>query len=121
MPPKIAPTTLTNITNHIQQGLSTRKIASKVGVSHTTVARIRRATPNTPTPSVGGRTSKLSDREKREVANLIRTKKAMTAVEATNIINQGRENKVCSNTVRTALRQMNLVARIVKKAPPTSQ
>ena len=57
----------------LQQGMSTRQIATMTHQSHMTVSRVRKTSlPQTPKPTAG-RPSKLTDSDKRRLARMVVT------------------------------------------------
>lgn len=110
MPRAISPTKTSLITSLIKEGLSSRQVAVKAGVSHFTVNKIRQKMPDSPPVPKSGQPRKLSPRERRVLVRLICNNKAQTAVEATKEINRTRSDPVSADTVRAALKEANLVA-----------
>lgn len=116
MPP-IPPTALSDITNRLNSGESSRQIARAVGVSKSYINNMRNTiAPDTPRPKAGA-PPKLTDREKRLAARLITFGQIEYATEATKVINRDRVDHVSPYTVRRALKQADMVARRPIKKP----
>ena len=113
---KTSPTILADITQQLNQGKSLRNIAKAIGISKTTIGKVRtNLNPNIP-KSKGGAPSKLSPRERRKVTKLIQEKGIKSAVEVTQLVNQDRNDKISSATIRRALHKENFsVYKKVKK------
>lgn len=114
-----SPDTIASIKVRISRGESSRQIASSLGVSKSTVNKIRGSLgQDTPRPKAGQK-PKLSDRDKTQVASLIRRGEARTATEAAKIFNQDlpEDKRVCAQTVRRALVAKRLECRNNKKRP----
>ncbi|KAI8321965.1 hypothetical protein GQ54DRAFT_166269 [Martensiomyces pterosporus] len=89
----------------VDSGLSCRKIAEQVGVSHTSVARIRKERrPDAQIPKAG-RPNILSDELANQVVELVSTGKIETAVEAHEIVVASTGTKLSVETIRNVLRR----------------
>lgn len=107
------PSILKEATNRLEQGESIRAVACRLGVSKSSVGLIRKRSNVRVTPPRSGAPKKLSPREARDMALLVRKGEVKTAVQATQVMNSRRQDPVSSNTVRRALREARLKA--VKK------
>lgn len=108
---------LVEITNLLNQGISSRQIAQIVKVSKSSVNNLSRdLRPLTPRPKPGP-PKKLTPREARDAVRLMQTSRAKTAVEVTREINKHRETGVCAQTVRRALIEAGLKAEKKQKKP----
>lgn len=116
MPP-LQPTTIANIMARLDRGESSRQIASAIGVGKTTVNDwAERASIDSPRAKTG-RPEKLSPRERREAARLLKTGQCENAVQVRKAMNQNRDDKVCTQTIRNALRKERFVVRRLLKKP----
>lgn len=101
----------------INQGLSTRAIASRLHLSHMTVSRVRN-TYNPAIPrSAGGRPPKLTDSAKRRIARLVGSGAVETASQARDVLRNTMQVQVSSLTIRRALRQQGFRAVVKVKKP----
>lgn len=116
MPP-IPPTLLSDISNRLGQGQTSREIAAAVGVSKSTVNNAFKALELDTPRSKGGRPSKLSDRDQRLAVRLITQNDVESAEQLTRVINRSRDDHVSSRTVQRALRKADMVARRPIKKP----
>jgi len=114
-----SPRTLSNITNALENGQSSRQIASALKVGKSTVNDIKRRLDFEAPRIKPGPKPKLTDRDKRSAVGLILRGKAKSAVDATKMINEERPqaSKVSPETVRRAFRDAKLVARKKVKKP----
>ena len=105
------------ITHLLETGLSARKIASQVGISHSTVNRVcSQAMPNA-RKSRGGRPSKLTPRDKRKLVRLVTSGKVDTATQLQQELQNVMGIRINDQTVRNALKQEGLKAVVKKKRP----
>jgi len=106
-----------NILSLASNNHSDHAIASKLGISQSTVSK----TLNTLSPnrhlSSGGRPSMLSSTTQRAIITQISTGKAENAVQVTNHINTIIPTPVSSETVRRILRKNSFKAVVKKKKP----
>ena len=117
MPP-IPPTTKVAIEARLRAGEPSRQIAHALGVSKSSVNRLRLSMPADTPRGKAGAPTKLTHRDKTYAVNLIKRGVAKTAVEATKLLNEGRQSTVCAETVRSALKNIgNLVAKKKVKRP----
>src|SRR3979490_1880582 len=98
-------------------GHSTHTIASRLGLSQSTVSRILRTLhPNQPCSS-GGRPPKLSSRDQHAILSQIAIGRAANATQVTKHINTIIPHPVSSETVRRVLRKHSFKAVVKKKKP----
>jgi transposase len=117
---KLSTETCDNITNLLDSGLSTRKIATALGVSAMSVSRVKRTRrEDLPAPK-RGRPNALSVRDKSWVARQITSGKAETATEATKALEEEVGTSASPKTVRRALKEVGLKAIIKQKKPKLS-
>src|SRR3979490_2197296 len=106
-----------NILSLASHGHSTRTIASRLGLSQSTVSRtLRTLHPNQPCSS-GGRPPKLSSRHQHAILLQISTGRAANATQVTKHINTIIPHPVSSETVRRVLRKHSFKAVVKKKKP----
>src|SRR4051812_41847865 len=104
----------------LDNGLSTRQIASELGVGHMTVSRICSATRPNMTQSSGGRPPKLNATDKRHLVRMVTLGKVDSAVQAAQELRNTAGTKVSNTTVHQVLRQAGLRALVKKKKPKLS-
>ena len=106
-----------NILSLASKGHSSCSIASKLGVSQSTVSRILRdLLPNRPRP-LSGCPSKLSPTSQHAIITQITTGRAFNAVQATNHINSIIPSPVSLQTVRRVLKNHSFKVVTKKKKP----
>jgi transposase len=93
---------------HLLEGQSLRKVASLLGMSHTTVHRIRLKRGLDLERKRGGRPRCLSKRSECEIVKLIRTGAVDTATDATNWYSQSSSILVTAQTIRRVIHKENL-------------
>ena len=92
--------TRNNITNLLTTGLSSRKIAAQLGISHTSVNRIRKEVmPNTG-KAKGGRPTLLSTRDKRSLVRWVTSGKVDNASQLRQELHSTSGIQVTSQTIR---------------------
>ena len=106
-----------NIIALANNGQSTRKIASSLGVSQSTVVKILQNLLSNHQSPHSGCPSKLSATSERAIITQITTGKVANAVQATKHINFIIPNPVFSQTVRRVLKRHSLKAVTKKKKP----
>jgi transposase len=104
------PATLSDISNRLALGQSSRRIAAAVGVSKTVVNNLRKKLPDDIPRLKGGQPAKLSARERAKAARLMASGRCQSATQVAEIINRGRRDPVCVDTVRNALKAQDWVA-----------
>jgi transposase len=113
----ISDETRSNIISLVDDGLSSRQVAKQLGVSNATVSRVRAcARPNVQT-NPGGRPTKLSQQDKRQVVRLVTSGRADTAVQVARALLDDAGTEVSSDTVRRALQKAGLKAAVKQKKP----
>lgn len=98
------------------QGLSTRKIAERVQISHRTVQLIRKRNQCTPAINTGGRPRLISDGNARLIERRIKNNKKLTPKAAAKDLNLNASEW----TVRRSLNRIGLVSSVKKKKPALS-
>ena len=106
-----------NILSLVSNGHSTCTIASRLGLSQSTISRTLRNLHFNQHYSYGGHPSKLSFTSQRAVLTQITTGKAANAVKATNYINTIIPILIFSETMRRVLRKNSFKAVVKKKKP----
>ena len=101
----------------LQSGHSCRQIASKTGISKSTVGRIAKEVEPNKENITTGRPAKLSPLDKRRIVYQIESGKLDNAVQATDYINSINPHPVTPQTVRNALKKDNMKAVVKKKQP----
>jgi transposase len=109
--------TRNNIVHLISNGLSSRQIASKVGVGRVSVDNIRKQVVLEATKGGAGRPAKLSMHTKRRLVRLVMSGKADTATQLQQELKEVDGIQVCVQTVRNALKELGLKAVVKKKKP----
>lgn len=105
------------IRNLLSQGHSVREIEKKVGVSKSSISRIKNSYFPNQKKLTGGRPIKFSERDRRRIVSLVNSKDFDNAEQVTKFLNSNTNQKVSSNTVRKALKQEGYVSRLKKKKP----
>jgi len=106
-----------DILSLLSAGYSSRKVASKLGVGKSTVARSLKDLDISKENRHGGQPSKLSDGDTRCLIRQIATGRMDNAVEATQYINEHLTQPVNPQTVRNALKKNDYVAVVKVKRP----
>ena len=101
----------------LQNGLSNRNVASKTGLSKSTISRIAQEIEIDKENLKGGCPSKLSPADQRRIMHQITSGQLDNAVQATNYINNINQYNVSSSTVRRALKQSGFKAVVKAKRP----
>ena len=97
-----------SIISLLQEGYSVRQIESKTGFGKSTIGRIKKEIDSDKENNKGGRTFKLTPKDKQAIIRQITTGKLDNAVQATHYINNVITSPVCPQTVRNALKENNL-------------
>jgi transposase len=106
-----------DIISLLDTGLTSRKIAEQVGVSHTMVNIVRRTTkPGIPKPRAG-RAAKLSVGDKRWLVRMITSGKVDTATKLVQELRNTKGMEINAETVRRALKETGLKAAHKQKKP----
>src|SRR3979490_50142 len=106
-----------NILSLASNSHPTCHIASKLGVSRSTISRVLRQLPPNRQISSSGCHSKLSHTDKQSILTQITTGKAANAVQVTKHINTIISHPVSPQTVRNVLKQHSFKAVTKKKKP----
>ena len=106
-----------NILSLLDNGLSSHKIAAQLGVSRSTIDRIRAKSRSDIPKSRGGRPAKLKATDKRRLLRTITSGKADNAVQLTRELRDVSNIEVNAQTVRRALKEAGLKAATKKKKP----
>lgn len=99
-----------NVGALLQKNFSSRKVAQAVGLSQSTVNRIRKKCFENIDMSKGGRPKALNSYEKRFVVRSMTVGRLENAVQATRALKTETGVDVCVETVRNALREAGLGA-----------
>lgn len=113
----IAYETRNNIISLLDTGLPSRQIASRVGVSRSTIDRLRSTVRPTINKHKGGRPSMLSVVDRRRVTRMVTSGVSTTAAQASRELRQSTEINVSAQTVRRILKSSGLKAVVKKKKP----
>ena len=106
---KLSNETRNNIVNRLNSGQSAKKIAREIGVSITSVSRIRNEHCNSVIISKGGRPPKLSVQDRSWIVRQVLSGKAKNAPNvAKQLYEEGRAS-VSATTVRRTLKGAGLV------------
>jgi transposase len=109
--------TRNSIVQMTSNGVSSRKIAAQLNISHTSVNRIRKQViPDVPKPA-SGRPAKLTATDKRGLVRMITSGKADNAVQITRELKNGTNIEVGTSTVRRVLKEAGLTAVVKQKKP----
>ena len=109
--------TRNDIISLLNENLSLRKIAPKVGVSVATVSRVCNRLERQHITNRGGRPGKLSQQDKRMVMRLVIIVKAENAVQVAQELNNNIKDHISTQTVRITLKNMGMKAVVKKKKP----
>lgn len=107
---RISDDTRSNIVTLLQQGLSTRQVAERCGVSKSTVQNIRKRHLPTITQLRGGRVSKLSSQNKRFCIRTITSEKLETATAVVKKLRNDLNVEASERAVRRCLQEAGLAA-----------
>lgn len=110
-----------NIKALLQKGISIRKIASQTGVSKSKIGEIRKALGLDPSLAKQGAPKKMTEKDDRLAARLIRSGQVDTAVQATQYLNSIAKNTLNPQTVRNHLKKMGMRSVVKKKKPLLSK
>jgi transposase len=113
---------LTNvILNQLDHGKSARKIARDVGLSPSTVCKVRKSKRNSAPHPPSGRPALLSPHDKNHLLSLITTHTAISAADAAKILSSEKGKTVSADTVERALKEKGMKAVVKKKKPLLSK
>lgn len=113
----LSPLVKNQIQNLISKGHSIRHIAASIGVSKSTVSRLRTELTHKPTSLFTGRPHLLSRRQESTIARFLSTGKIVTAVDAKKYLDANGLASVSSSTIQRSLRRSGLHSRIRRKVP----
>jgi hypothetical protein len=106
-----------SIISLLRSGKSTRFTSLEIGVSQSSVSRLRREyLSHQESPKVG-RPMILSSRQAREIGRLVGSGRLLTAVDARQDMESSNLAVVSAKTVRRSLRRSELKARVRRKKP----
>src|SRR6478672_4363637 len=94
-----------NILALIEKGNSSRKIARSLGLSQSTVNRVRKRHSHNLDLSKGGRPRVLTEQVKQYASRLVTVGGLETATEVAKVIRRETGVQMCDNTLRNALRE----------------
>jgi transposase len=114
---RITPKRRARIAELLGQGHSTRAVAAKVGVSQSTVARVRSADPALQPSPLAGRPRLLDKHDERYILRLNATGKCTTGTGIQKLLAEGSGAAVSARTVRRVLGRAGLKARTKRKKP----
>lgn len=101
----------------LDEGLSTRKIAAKVGVSNFTANKVRNEMRPDTTTSNGGRPRVISSQQRRAIVREIISGRSSTASEVHHRLPEAQRTQTSVETVRNVLREAGLKCVHKKKKP----
>ncbi|XP_065650813.1 uncharacterized protein LOC136078932 [Hydra vulgaris] len=105
----------------IEEGNTTRKIASKLKVSQSTVQRLRKKCGHILKKNVGGRPKKLSAVDSRRVFRYLTTREAKSTSHAAKLLQRDIRKNVSRWTVQRDLKKSKFRAIEKKKKPLLSK
>lgn len=105
------------IAEEIGRGLSSRAIAESLGLSKSDINNIRKSLPHAVKSPSPGAKPKLTDRDKRAAKLSSEAGRAKNAVQVTKELNKTLDRPVEANTVRRALKEMDLQTVKIKPKP----
>ena len=113
----ISEETHNGIVSLLDTGFSSRKIEAQLGVSHSTVDRVRAKTRLYAQKGLGGRPAKLTATDKRRLVRMLTSGKADNAAQLMQELKNTIKINVSTDTVRRALKEAGLKAVAKKKKP----
>ena len=105
---KISDTIHSTILSLVEEGLTSRQIASRVKVSHTTVDRIQAVNSKTIQKHTGGKKAALSTMDKKHIMRMYRSGEAETAQQLGNKLREVTGKDVSHDTIARALQGAGL-------------
>ena len=117
----ISPATKNSAQSLLQQCISTRKVAEITGLSKSTVARIHKEMDLDKENLKGGRISKVSPSDQRQIVDRITSGRLETASEAARWLNSSSPNPVSPQTIQNILKNNDLNAGAKVKKPLLKQ
>ena len=103
--------------NLLREGCSVREVAIDVGISKSSVSRIRSNLSDLPKVSRKGRPASLSNRDKRKVVKLVNDKNVDTAEQVNRELRANTHINVSTRTIRRVLKAEGYVSCRKKKKP----
>ena len=113
---RISKDTCNSILELIDNGLSSHRIAARLGVSHRTAGKVRAEARPYAQKRRAGRPAKLTAADKRWLARLVITGRVDNAVQLTRQLRNSTNVECSVQTVRRALKEAALKAMLKKKA-----
>ena len=111
----ISEQTRNDIISLLNENLSLRKIASKVGVSIDKVSRVCNRLGRQDITNRGGRPGKLSQQDRRMTMRLVTSVKADNAVQVAQELSTNINDHISAQTVRITLKNMGMKDVVKKK------
>ena len=102
----------------LQEGYSSRSVAFRENVSHSSVIRIKQRKEKTGSLDVipkPGHPRILTERHDRNIAKLIKSGECSNAIQIQKSLISNENINISSNTIRRSLKREGLVARVKKK------
>jgi transposase len=112
---RISEDTRNSIISLIDAGLSSRKVETRLGVSHTTVNKVRAEARPCVQKSQGGRPSKLTATDRHKLVRTLASGRANNAVQLTRQLKDITNVECSAQTVRNTLKKAGLKAAPKKK------
>jgi transposase len=101
----------------LNQGLSTRKIATQLGLGHSTVVRVKKeALPNHPSP-LKGRPPSMTPRQHSQIIRSLCSGVIDTATDAQQQLKEHHQVDISAQTIRNMLKRSNLKSFVKAKKP----
>lgn len=113
----ISEQTYNNIVSLLDHNLSLRQIATQLGISKSTVSKVRNESRSNIQKSQGGRPPKMTTADKRQLSRLAILGKANTAGKLAQQLKNATKVDVSADTVRRALKETGMKAITRKKKP----
>jgi transposase len=113
----ISEQTYNNIVSLLDHNLSLRQIATQLGISKTTVSKVRDEARPDKEKSKGGRPAKIATVDKRQLARLAALKKINTTRKLAQELKNASNIDVSAETVRRTLKKSGMKAVTRKKKP----
>jgi transposase len=117
----ISPRTTTDIVNLLNQDLSTREIAKRIGVSQSTICNIKKNRLPGHLGKKSGRPALLSAHQKRLIVRKVTSGELNTAVDAQRYLQKAEDTNVNAQTVRNCMKESGLRAFPKVKKPLLSR
>ncbi|KAF9895665.1 hypothetical protein BX616_009111 [Lobosporangium transversale] len=101
----------------LKQGLSTRQVGEKLGISHTSVTNIRRSAAEDIAKKSAGRPRKIGDEMAQHLKLGLKRGLFKSSIDAQKEANKLLPSPVSSSTIRRCLRRTGMRAKKVVKRP----